>query len=410
MQQALELQLVHEHLVGLDALRRRLLLLAQDLRLEVVVVEHELADLVGGRREQRVALLERDPLALHGGAQQDLDVDLVIRAVDPRGVVDRVGVDAPAGGRVLDAPALRQPEVAALGDDARAQLAAVDADGVGVAVADLRVRLAGGLDERADAAVPEQVDGGAEDRAHELVGVEGLGVDAQRGARLGRQRHRLLGARPDAAAGRDRGLVVVHPRRAGAEREEARALRVRQRRIRRRVEEHVPVVERGDEVDLARQQHAVAEHVARHVADADDGERARVDIAAELAEVPLDALPRAARGDAERLVVVALGAAGRERVAEPEAVLERDRVGRVGERGGALVGGDHEVRVVPVEGAHARRPHDLAADDVVGHVEHAADQRRVAQPHLLAQRVALGRRVAQDEARPWRRRARSPRS
>ena len=32
------------------------------------------------------------------------------------------------------------------------------------------------------------------------------------------------------------------------------------------------VVERGDELDVVRQQHAVAEHVARHVADADDGE------------------------------------------------------------------------------------------------------------------------------------------
>ena len=99
----------------------------------------------------------------------------------------------------------------------------------------------------------------------------------------------------------------------------------------------------------------------------------------------------------ERLVVVALRTARGERVAEPEAVLDRDRVGRVRERRGALVGGHDEVRVVLVEGAHARGTHDLAADDVVGHVEHAADQRRVAQPHLLAQRVAIGRRVAQDE-------------
>ncbi len=81
------------------------------------------------------------------------------------------------------------------------------------------------------------------------------------------------------------------------------------------------MVERGDQLDLAREQHAVAEDVARHVADADNGERSRVDVAAELAEVPLDALPGAARSDAERLVVVALRAAGRECVAEPEAVL-----------------------------------------------------------------------------------------
>ena len=47
--------------------------------------------------------------------------------------------------------------------------------------------------------------------------------------------------------------------------------------------------------------------------------------------------------------------------------------------------------------AHARGPDDLAADDVVGHVEHAADERRIAQLHLLAQRIALGGRVAKDE-------------
>ena len=64
VEQALELQLVHQHLVGLDALRRGLLLLAEDLRLQVVVVEHELADLVGRRGEQLVAPVEREPLAL----------------------------------------------------------------------------------------------------------------------------------------------------------------------------------------------------------------------------------------------------------------------------------------------------------------------------------------------------------
>ena len=38
------------------------------------------------------------------------------------------------------------------------------------------------------------------------------------------------------------------------------------------------MVERGDEADVMREQHAVAEHVARHVADADDGEVVAVGI------------------------------------------------------------------------------------------------------------------------------------
>ena len=187
-------------------------------------------------------------------------------------------------------------------------------------------------------------------------GSSAVGLDAERGAHLGRERHRLLGARPDAAARRRcaRGRSPSTTCRPRARRG-ARARRTPTAGIGRRIEEDVPVVERGDELDLAREQHAVAEHVARHVADADDRERARVDVAAELAEVPLDALPGTARRDAERLVVVALGAARGERVAEPEAVLDRDRVGRVGERGGALVGRHDEVRIVLVEGAHARR-------------------------------------------------------
>ena len=124
----------------------------------------------------------------------------------------------------------------------------------------------------------------------------------------------------------------------------------------------------------------------------------RVDVAAEVAEVALDALPGAACGDAELLVVVALGAARGERVAEPEAVVERDPVGGVRERRSALVGRDHEVRIVLVESAHARRMHDLAGDDVVGQVEQPADEHRVAELHLGAQRSRSAGGAAQHEA------------
>ena len=152
------------------------------------------------------------------------------------------------------------------------------------------------------------------------------------------------------------------------------------------------VVERGDEPDVPRQQHAVAEHVAGHVADADHGEVGRLRVDAELAEVPLDALPRAARGDAHLLVVVARAAAGGERVAEPVPVLAADRVGVVGERGRALVGRDDEVRIVAVVPDHVRRRHDLAADQVVGQVEQPAQVVLVAGDAFLQQRLAVGRR------------------
>ena len=71
-----------------------------------------------------------------------------------------------------------------------------------------------------------------------------------------------------------------------------------------RVEEYIAVVERRDKPDRLREEHAVAEHVTRHVADADHGEWRRLDIRSDLAEVTLDRLPRAARRDAHLLVVV----------------------------------------------------------------------------------------------------------
>ena len=82
-------------------------------------------------------------------------------------------------------------------------------------------------------------------------------------------------------------------------------------------------------------------------------------------------------------MVVAGRAAGGERVTQPEAVRLGDLVGDVGERRGALVGGDHHVRVVAVVPDHVLRRHDLAADDVVGDVEQRGDELLVADHRLV---------------------------
>ena len=66
------------------------------------------------------------------------------------------------------------------------------------------------------------------------------------------------------------------------------------------------MVEGRHQLDRRREQHAVAEDVARHVADAGDGEGGGLDVDVDLAEMALDRLPGAARGDAHLLVVVAL--------------------------------------------------------------------------------------------------------
>ena len=191
--------------------------------------------------------------------------------------------------------------------------------------------------------------------------------------------------------------VVVAPRRA-RQLEQPLAFLERRRHRRIGVDEDVRVVEGGLELGHRAQQHAVAEHVAAHVADADAGERLFLDVAAQHFEVVLDAFPGAARGDAFLLVVVADAAAGGERVAEPEAVLRRDAVGSVGEVRSALVGRDHQVRVVAVAADHFGRMQDGAVDDVVGDVEQARDELAVAVDEVLVERRPRRHVALQHEA------------
>ena len=158
------------------------------------------------------------------------------------------------------------------------------------------------------------------------------------------------------------------------------------------------VVEGADELDVGRQQHAVAEDVAGHVADSHHREVGALRVGPELAEVSLDRLPGAARGDPHRLVVVADRAAGREGVAEPEAVLLRDPVRDVRERRRALVRRDDEVRIVAVVAHDVGRRRHLSLADRVGQVEQAADERPVAGDDLVGQPLAPGRRPLDHEA------------
>jgi hypothetical protein len=91
-------------------------------------------------------------------------------------------------------------------------------------------------------------------------------------------------------------------------------------------------------------------------------------------------------------VVVAGRAAGREGVAQPEAVALRNRVGEVGEGGRSLVGGDHQIGVVIVPAHHLLRRHQLARHQIVGDVEHAGDEEPIAGDPFLHEGVAVARR------------------
>ncbi len=143
------------------------------------------------------------------------------------------------------------------------------------------------------------------------------------------------------------------------------------------------------------EEHAIAEHVTAHVADARDGEVLRLGVDVHLAEVPLHGLPCAASGDAHGLVVVADRAAGREGIAQPEAVLLGDRVREIRERRRALVGGHHQVRVVAVMAHDIGGRNDDPVDEVVGDVEHGLDELAVGGLSRTQPRVPVDRWIGQ---------------
>ena len=131
------------------------------------------------------------------------------------------------------------------------------------------------------------------------------------------------------------------------------------------------MIERGDEFDRLLTQHAVAEDVAGHVADADHGNWRCRDVDIHFAEVPFHCLPRAARGYADLLVVVTGRAARGEGIAEPEIMRNRQFVGDIGECGGALVRGNHEVWIVAIVANEIRRRDHAgrSLSDIVGDIE-----------------------------------------
>jgi hypothetical protein len=183
----------------------------QHLRLEIVVAQHQCGDVVGHFGEHRVALLFGQLAVRNGEAEQDLDVDLVIRRVDARRVVDRVGEDATARLREFDPPPLRGAEIAALDEYLAVEPTAVDAQPVVRPVADLRVRLGRRLDVGADAPVVDHVDRCLEQCMEEIHRRQRVGFDRERQAHLGRYRDRLRATGMDAAAGGDLRRVVVSP-------------------------------------------------------------------------------------------------------------------------------------------------------------------------------------------------------
>ena len=137
-------------------------------RLAAVVREHALAGGVRHGVDRAVALVGAELARAHERREQDLVVHLVVGEVDASGVVDGVRLDADPGERGLDARRLREAEVPALGDDARAQRRRVDAHRVVRTVADVGVRLDARLHVGPDPAVPQHVHVEREQRPDEV--------------------------------------------------------------------------------------------------------------------------------------------------------------------------------------------------------------------------------------------------
>ncbi len=170
-------------------------------------------------------------------------------------------------------------------------------------------------------------------------------------------------------------------------------------RVRIGVDEDVHVVEGADQLDVLGQHHPVAEHVARHVADADHGEVLVLNIGAHFTEVALDRFPGPLGGDAHAFMVVALRPAGRKGVAQPMTVFQRHPIGDVRKRRRALVRGNHQIGIVVIPAIDAFGRHDAGALQVVGHVQQTRDQGFVAGDAFGHEGVApaIGGRAFDDE-------------
>ncbi len=208
-------ELGHEAGVSVQVLGGGQLLEAERQGLVIVVLEDVGGDLLCHRGQQGVAVPAPELAGSLRLAGQDLDVDLVVGAIDPGGIVYRVRVDAPAGARVGDAAGLGEAEICAFAHHGAAQLRRQHPDRIVGLVAHLRVAFAGSLHIGADAAQVEQLGRGSKHRLDQLGRRQGVVPDVQKRLDLRAQRYRLGGAREDPAAFGDQARVVVGPGRGG---------------------------------------------------------------------------------------------------------------------------------------------------------------------------------------------------
>ena len=183
----------------------------QAQRLKAVVLKHQMRDRIGHAQQQRHAIILGQLARTLGIGQRDLDIDLVVRTIDARRIVDEVGVDPAAMQRELDTPGLRGAKVGAFADHPRTHFVARNAQAVVGRIAHGNVVLGAGLHISADAAEPQQIDPAFQDRGNQRIGIDFADGEIQHRAHFIGKRNRLHRARKHAAPGRDQRLVVIIP-------------------------------------------------------------------------------------------------------------------------------------------------------------------------------------------------------
>ncbi len=138
------------------------------------------------------------------------------------------------------------------------------------------------------------------------------------------------------------------------------------------------MIERCDQPDLFGEQHAVSEHIARHIPDTGNGEFLCLGVVPHLAEMPFDRFPGATGGNRHFLMIVAGRAAGSESIAKPEPIGNRHLIGNIREGGRSLVRRDNEIWIILVMPDDILRRHHHIAHIIVRDIEKAGDKNLVA--------------------------------
>ena len=143
-----------------------------------------------------------------------------------------------------------------------------------------------------------------------------------------------------------------------------------------------------EQFGLFAEQHPIAEHIARHVTDTHHGEGLSLNVLAQLAEVTLDGLPSSTGGNTHHLVVIAHRTPRGEGIGEPKPVAVGNPIGDVGEGRRPLVGGDHQIGIVPIMNHHMLGVDHLAVRrQVVGDVQQTFKEGRIGADPLGANSV-----------------------